>query len=284
MARFISRRLLLVARHAVAARHDRVHHRQRPARPTSGGRSSARSRRRRRVDALNERLGTNRPAPRPLRRIDRWASSPSTSATRSCPASRSCPSSSAPSVARPSWPASPCSSRSRSASSPGCMPPDGATARVDRGDRPARRDLVVDPRVHHRHDPRRRRRRPARPAAGPRDPAARRGHPDPDPLPAHAGAGDGHRLLRLHRADDARRDDRGPPVRLHADGDDEGPDDEPDDAPPRPAQRPRPDGRGHRGPDRLPVRRDHRGREDLQLQRDGRRRCCSPPSARTSRC
>ena len=31
-----------------------------------------------------------------------------------------------------------------------------------------------------------------------------------------------------------------------------------------------PDGRGHRRPDRLPVRRDHRGREDLQLQRDGR--------------
>ncbi len=57
---------------------------------------------------------------------------------------------------------------------------------ADRGDRAARRDLVVDPRVHHRHDPGRRRRRPARTAAGPRDAAAGRRHPDPDPLPADA--------------------------------------------------------------------------------------------------
>ena len=106
-------------------------------------------------------------------------------------------------------------------------------------------------------------------AAGPRDAAADRRRPDHDPLPADAGHRDGDRLLRLHRADDPRRHDRGPPVRLHPDGHDEGAHDGPDDAPARPAQRAGPDRGGHRGPDRLPVRRDHRGREDLQLQRDG---------------
>ena len=51
-----------------------------------------------------------------------------------------------------------------------------------------------------------------------------RRHRDADPLPADARDRDGDRLLRVHRADDARRGDRGPPVRLHAHGDDEGPD------------------------------------------------------------
>ena len=41
------------------------------------------------------------------------------------------------------------------------------------------------------------------------------GPPHRAPLPAHARAGDGHRLLRVHRADDPGRHDRGPPVGLH---------------------------------------------------------------------
>ena len=74
----------------------------------SGGRSSARSRPQESVDALNEKLGTNGPLLDQYVRVDRRASSPSTSATRSCPASRSCPRSSRRSVAPPSWPASRC--------------------------------------------------------------------------------------------------------------------------------------------------------------------------------
>ena len=190
------------------------------------------------VDALNERLGTNRPL------FVRYVESIAGIVTLDFGDSF---------VVRPAGPAH-AARRDRPVGQAGRpRPADHDPARDRRRpvrrpaprqtrrprDRAARRDLVVDPRVHHRHDPGRRGRRPARAAAGPGDAPAGRGHPDPDPLPAHAGDGDGHRLLRLHRADDPRRDDRRPAIRLHADRRDEGPDDEPDDAPPRAAQRAR---------------------------------------------
>ena len=94
--------------------------------------------------------------------------------------------------------------------------------------------------------------------------------PHRDPISAHAGDGDGDRVLRVHRPDDPRRARSTSSSRTTLrTADNEGPDDDPGHAPPRPPERPDPDGRRHRGPDRLPVRRHHRRREDLQLQRDG---------------
>ena len=90
-------------------------------------------------------------------------------------------------------------------SPPACTPRRRRDRPADRAIVLLGRDLVVDPRVRHRHDPGRRRRRPAQAAAGPRHAAAERRHPDPDPLPADAGHGDGDRLLRVHRADDPGR-------------------------------------------------------------------------------
>ncbi len=131
-----------------------------------------------------------------------------------------------------------------------------------------RRDLVIDPRVRHRHVPGRRR-------SG-SDSAGSGGRPSAGTLAwtscaiSHARVGDGDRVLRIHRSDDARRHHRV----LEADY--------ARTATMKGLSRQRQvirrhvlrnalvaDGRGHRGADRLPVRRDHRRREDLQLQRDG---------------
>ena len=71
------------------------------------------------------------------------------------------------------------------------------------GDRPARGHVVIHPRIHHRHDPGGGRRRPARLVAGRCHGAAQLRHPDADPLPADARDRDGDRLLRVHREDDA---------------------------------------------------------------------------------
>ena len=220
----------------------------------------------------------------PLRRVRSRASSPSTSVNRSCPASRSCRRSSA--------------AAGRSAKLAGLALLITIPTAIAAGLYAARRrDRKVDraivllgvtsssiPEFITGDDPGRRRRRPARLAAGPRDATAGRGHPDPDPLPADAGDRDGHRLLRLHRADDAGRHHRCPAVRLHANGDDEGADDEPDDAPPRDPQcaraRPWPS-----SPSRSATCSAGSSRSRRSSTTTGwAPRCCSRPSARTCRC
>ena len=93
------------------------------------------------VDALNERLGTDRPI------IVQYVDSiigvvTLTSASRTSTASRSCRSSSTRWAARPSWPAWPCCSRSRSRSSAGLY----AARRRDRACGPRGRAARASPR------------------------------------------------------------------------------------------------------------------------------------------
>ena len=284
MARYICAQAPARARHAVAARHHRLRHRQRPAddvgRTILGPFAPQES-----VDALNQRLGTDRPLIVRYVELDARASSPSTSATRSSPASPSCPRSWRRRGARPSWPGSPSSSPSRSASPPASTPRRRTGSEGRSGDRPARRDVVVDPRVHHR------RRSWSWSSASSSGwlPVLATPPPNADiptqiryllmPATAMAIVYFGY-IARMTRAGtiDVLQSDYTRTATM------KGLTTSQTMRQPRPAQRARPDGRGHRRPGRLPVRRDHRGREDLQLQRHGRRRCCSRPSARTSRC
>ena len=137
------------------------------------------------------------------------------------------------------------------------------------GDRPARGDLVVDPGVRDRHDPCR----------------GRRGRPQALPVlatpPPNAGILTQVQYLLMpatamaivYFGYIARMTRAGTIEVLQSDytrtATMKGLDHQPGDAQARPAQRPHPDGRRHRRPGRLPVRRHHRGREDLQLPRDG---------------
>ena len=100
------------------------------------------------VDALNERLGTDRPIL--VQYVDAMrALSPSTSETRSCPANRSCRSSSRDrslgQAGRPRpAPHDPDQHRRRPVRRADVVTASGP------GDRPARRDVVIDPRVRDR--------------------------------------------------------------------------------------------------------------------------------------
>ena len=224
MARFIARRLLLSLDHAVAARHDRVHHRQRPAQRRRDGRSWARSRRRRASTRSTSSSGrTGRSSSSTSTRSS--ASSRSTSATRTSTASRSCRSSSA--AIGPLGEAG----RPRAAAHDPDRRSSPALYAARRRDRAADRAIVLlgvtsssIPEFVTGDDPGGRRRRPAASCC----PSSRRRRRTPTSrprsVPADARDGDGHRVLRLHRADDPGRHDRGPPVRLHPDRDHEGPD------------------------------------------------------------
>ena len=224
MARYVARRLLLAHRHAVAARHDRVRDRQRAARRRRSDDPRA-------VRAAGERRRAQRAArhqpsaARPVRatRIAGHRHARLRRLVRVRPAGAAADPRGGR-CARRSWPSWRCSSPSRSPSPPASVrrPATGPQGRP--GDRPARRHassipefvtgtmLVVVVGVQLGWLPVL--------ATPPPDADI----VDADPLPADAGDGDGDRLLRLHRPDDAGRRDRGPPVRLHANGDDEGPD------------------------------------------------------------
>ena len=141
--------------------------------PTSAGRSCRPFAPQESVDALNERLGTNRPS-------GHATSSPITgrrhARLRGVVRVRASPSAAAPrrrSGARPKLAGlalahhDPDQHRGRAVR----RETEGPQGRP--GDRPDRRHVVVHPGVHHRHDPRGRRRRPARLVARPRDPATR---------------------------------------------------------------------------------------------------------------
>ena len=282
MARFIPRTPASLAHHALAPRHDRLHHRQRPAerrRPDDPRAVRAPGERRRAEREARHRPAAHRPVPRHAaarRHLDFGNSY--VNGQPVLPQLAAAMARSAKLAGLALVPDHPDRHRGRALR--------GAPTRPGRrpGHRPARRDVVVDPGVRDRDGPRRGRRGPAQAAAGPRDAAAERRRPDPGPLPAHAGDGDGDRLLRLHRADDAGRHDRRPPVRLHADGDDEGPE--------RPARRCAGTSCATRSSRRSRSSRSRSATCSAGSSPSRRsstttawaRRCCSRPSARTSRC
>ena len=206
MARFISRRLLLVARHAVAARHDRVRHHQRPAERRRADDPRARSRRRRASTRSTQQLG-------------RTGRSSSSTSTR-CVGVVTLDFGESFVTGQPVLPqllggdrplgeagrARPAASRSRSAIVAGLY----AARRRDQPGGPRRSScsgvtsssipefvtgtiLVVVVGVQLE----------LLPVLA--TPPPERRHPDPDPLPADARDGDGDRLLRVHRADDPGR-------------------------------------------------------------------------------
>ena len=100
-----------------------------------------------------------------------------------------------------------------------------------------------------------------------REPSARDLAAGPAPLPDPAGDPAGVRPVRLHRADGPGGHDRGPRLRLRADGHPQGAAALGGDPAARPAQLAAPDHHRHRHPDRLPDRGAGGRRDAVQLPR-----------------